>query len=80
MCVFSVFCTGHTPDSEGSVRSALRNKISSATCRAPWLRRAVSSRPAEAVPVAAAYTAGTDGQLWPQGTGDSEYSGFYQEG
>ncbi|XP_070211154.1 uncharacterized protein [Littorina saxatilis] len=30
-----VFCAGHSQDSEGLVRAALRNKISSATCRAP---------------------------------------------
>ncbi|XP_025093291.1 uncharacterized protein LOC112563530 isoform X10 [Pomacea canaliculata] len=33
------FCTDHSADSDGSVPAAMRNKISSATCRAPaWMR------------------------------------------
>ena len=118
MCVFSVFCTRHSCDSEGSVRSALRNKISSATCRAPWLRRHVvgrlpvtarrqvgslpvaARRPTGSLPVAARRLTGSlpvaahgpvgtlpvtehntaSGQLWSQQTGESDYTGFYQEG
>lgn len=39
VCLFPAFCTDHSADSDGSVRAAMRNKISSATCRAPaWMR------------------------------------------
>ena len=119
MCVFSVFCTRHSCDSEGSVRSAPKKQdLVSNMSRPPGsegmssaglpvtARRQVGSlpvaarrptgslpvaarRPTGSLPVAAHGPVGTlpvtehntaSGQLWSQRTGESDYSGFYQEG